>query len=457
MKTAQAAVASLLVVLVGTSFVYAQGPDVVLSDINGITDYGPVGGVRAYSIGSDTCNIGDSDLIWANDGTPMLSMNMYRLANGRLDHIGMSWLKTACCAAESSNPMCGNSCDSGPGSNTLGAGCLDVYGAGYNANQGNMAQRSSVDGYFGTVIGPVGTSGSAIDARLQVAEADMSAANYPDALYFVEGHYVASDDAAAGNQFNNASYARINVTAGFDISLAEPLNVGLPAIFAWQNNGQGAGVADPSVRIAAMDVPGEGRFYLSAKAEDNGDGTYTYNYSIYNFNSDRAGGNFTVPVPDGVTVTNAGFHDVNYHSGDPYDNTDWSTTINADSVVWECPQPFNVNPDTNALRYSTTYTYWFTTDTAPSIGVVTLGLFKPGATNEVTAFTVVPSAVEDCATVAGDIDGNSALNGLDLDGFVSCLLGSEPVGGNCACADMDDSGDADDADVAGFVAAVLGA
>jgi len=457
MRKAQVVVAvlSLALGLIATPAI-AAGPDVILSDINGFQSFGPVGSgtIRAFVIGSDTCNIGDENLIWANNGTPMLSMNMYRLANGRFEQIGMGWLKAACCAAA------GGGCDlacNGAGGNVLGAGCLDVYGAGWNAGQSRLVRRSSADGFFGTVIGPVGVSGDAITGRCQVDEADLSPANFPGALYFMEGHYVASDDSEAGNHFNNASYARVNVSAGFNLSLAEPLNVGLPAIFAWQNNGLGADVADPNVRIAAMDVPGEGRFYLSARADDNEDGTYTYNYSIYNFNSDRSGGSFTVPVPDGVTVTNAGFHDVDYHSGDPYDNTDWSITINPDSVVWECPQPFAVNPESNALRYSTTYTFWFTTDSPPKLDVVTLGLFKPGAGADPTAFTVTPAAIEDCSTFAGDIDGNQALNGLDLDGFVSCLLGGEPDGGDCGCADMDDSGGTDTADVAGFVAAVLGA
>lgn len=443
------------VTLAFASTTFAQvGPDVILSDINGFNSFGPVGGVRAYIIGSDTCNIGDENLIWANNGTPSLSMNMYRLANGRFEQIGMGWLKTACCAAAGGG--CGLSCN-GSGGNVLGAGCLDVYGAGWNSNQGRLAKRSSIDGFFGTVIGTVGTSGSAIAGRCQVAEADLSAANYPDALYFIEGHYVASDDSAANNQFNNASYARVNVSPSFALTLDEPLNVGLPAIFAWQNNGQGADAPDPKVRIAAVDVPNEGRFYLSARATDNEDGTYTYTYSIYNFNSDRSGGNFTVPVPPGVTVTNVGFHDVDYHSGDPYDNTDWTSTVTADSVVWECPQPHDINPESNALRYSTTYTFWFTADVPSKLDSVTIGLFKTGSPASVSALTVTPAEIDNCGTFAGDIDGNQAINGLDVVEFASCLLGVEPMGSSCSCADMDDSGDADVNDVAAFVAAALGA
>ncbi len=66
------------------------GPDIVYTDIDGIADYGPVGGIKAYSLGSDTCNIGDENMLWTNNGTPGLAMNMYRLHDGQLMQIGMS-------------------------------------------------------------------------------------------------------------------------------------------------------------------------------------------------------------------------------------------------------------------------------------------------------------------------------------------------------------------------------
>src|SRR6185503_5984888 len=77
----------------------AAGPDCTLSNVNGIQGFGPIGGVRAYILGADTCNIGTANLAWTNDSTPGLFMNAYRLANGRMMQIGMSWGKTACCAA----------------------------------------------------------------------------------------------------------------------------------------------------------------------------------------------------------------------------------------------------------------------------------------------------------------------------------------------------------------------
>ncbi|MCZ6812363.1 MAG: hypothetical protein O7D97_10200, partial [Planctomycetota bacterium] len=64
------------------------GPDVVYTNVGGISDYGPIGGIRGYALGSHTCNIGDQDLLWTNNGTPGLAMNAYRLYDGRLMQIG---------------------------------------------------------------------------------------------------------------------------------------------------------------------------------------------------------------------------------------------------------------------------------------------------------------------------------------------------------------------------------
>ena len=59
---------------------------------------------------------------------------------------------------------------------------------------------------------------------------------------------------------------------------------------------------------------------------DNGDGTWRYVYALYNYNSDRGARHFAVPVGSGASVTNIGFHDVDHHSGEIYDGTDWATS-----------------------------------------------------------------------------------------------------------------------------------
>jgi hypothetical protein len=418
----------------------AAGPDVFYININGINGFGPVGGVRAYILGSDTCNSGTSDLLWTNDGTPGLFMNAYRLHDGRLMQIGMGFGKTACCAIAGSG--CG-SCNGHSGS-VLGAGCKDVYSASFNSSQSALTPRSGINAFTGTFSPiPPGT-GNAIWRRMQIAEIDMMAANFPGAIYFVEGQYISTDDAAAGNQHNNNSYSRVNISPSFAMSLTGGTQAGQPAINAWRANGLGVGVVDPSVTNGVVSVPGEGRFLTATKVRDNLDGTWTYDYAIFNQNSHRSGASLSIPVPESATVTNIGFHDVNYHSGDPFDNTDWSSTRGAGALTWSSPQTFAQNPNSNALRFGTMYSFWFTTDRAPAPGTATLGLFRPGAPDSVVFSGPVPSEIGDL-----DLDGTTgpADLGTLLGGWGQCP--AAPV----ACpADLDHDGVVGPADLAQLLA-----
>ncbi|MBI5763777.1 MAG: hypothetical protein HZA51_09675 [Planctomycetes bacterium] len=61
----------------------------------------------------------------------------------------------------------------------------------------------------------------------------------------------------------------------------------------------------------------------------------------------------------------------------------------------------------------------------------------------------------DCRPVVcdcpGDIDGNGILNGLDIAGFIRCLLGNPLPVDNCACVDMDGNGIYNNVDVLIFI------
>src|SRR5262249_25492861 len=63
-----------------------------------------------------------------------------------------------------------------------------------------------------------------------------------------------------------------------------------------------------------------------------------------------------------------------------------------------------------------------------------------------------PVAAPTCA-LPGDIDLSSTRNGVDVQGFVNCLLGIN--GTNCTCADISGNGTVGPEDVAGFVAILL--
>lgn len=158
-----------------TSVASAAGPDVTLQNITGTTNYGLVGSVRGYAYDSYTCNIGTSNLLWTNSGTPGYAMNLFRIYDGRIQQIGMSFCKMACCAAAVGwTRKCA-------GGSVLGVGCRDVYGSGWNGGQTRLAARSAINGYTGVVSSYSAASGSAVFKRLQVNQSDLvtSAAGFP--------------------------------------------------------------------------------------------------------------------------------------------------------------------------------------------------------------------------------------------------------------------------------------
>ncbi len=65
-----------------------------------------------------------------------------------------------------------------------------------------------------------------------------------------------------------------------------------------------------------------------------------------------------------------------------------------------------------------------------------------------------PAAVVPSCALPGDMDLSTLRNGVDIQGFVRCLLGVS--GTNCACADMSGNGTVGVEDIPGFVAIVLG-
>ncbi|MEM7165052.1 MAG: hypothetical protein AAF581_06275 [Planctomycetota bacterium] len=424
------------------------GPDVVYSDCTGITKYGPVGSIYAYSLGSNTCNIGDENLQWGSV-TPLLAMNAYRLRDGRMEQLGMSFVKNGTGAAAGGG--CGLPCN-GQGGSVLGAGCLDVYGSGFNGIHSILGPRSTVNAFTGAYPGASGPSGTAIDKRLQIEQADLVTSN---SIYFVEGVYVAPDDAANNNAWNNASYKRVLVTGSLDLNPTGPMAIGSPAIYAWQDHGLGVGVPDPAVQIDIVDVPSEGRFFVGHKATDLGSGNWRYDYAVFNLNSDRSSGSFSIPVPAGATVVNTGFKDVPYHSLEPYDGTDWAATVNGGSITWSSPQTFAQNPDSNALRWGTMYNFWFECDCAPATATATLGLFRPGTPSDVTTTVTAPGGSSSSDFVRADCAGGGTLNLVDATSLLAYIFNGGAAPGCLDACDGNDDGDIDISDPVAILSALF--
>jgi hypothetical protein len=394
------------------SRVNAAGPDVIVGDLYQTAYYGSVGNLHGYAVGTVSCNVGDQNLLWISTTNqhPVIAQNMYRLANGRFEQIGQSWLKHGFTA------LTQNLCDtcSGQGGSVLGVGCSDPYSASLNGGQTRLGPRSEVNALTGDYPYPYllhfQETGNAIFKRIQVHTNDITPAMNPGALYFVEGQYITVDDAQFGNGYNNASYRRVTVNGSLTLNLQGTTQREKPAIMAWAEHGLGVGVPDPDVNLVSTDDPQGGRFWVASKATDLGGGQWHYEYAVFNLNSDRGMRGFDVPRGAGGVETGIGWHGVNYHSDEPYTNAPWTSSVAPTSVHWQTDL-YDADPNANALRWGTMYNYRFNSNQPPTDSVATIELFKPGAGRWVPADVVAPAA-PDCNTNGTD-DGLDAAAGPD--------------------------------------------
>ena len=424
-------------VTAGTMF----GPDVTVTDLSvgnppspsdpemrGPIGFGFLGDISAFAVGTTSCNIGDTSLRWEEFTSrhPVIAQNMYRLKDGRLEQIGMAWVKHG--FASVNEDFCGTCVH--PGTNQLlGPNCSDPYVAGLNGNQNSLGPRSEVNAATGFFPYPPTTPPppATIGFRLQVHEADLDPDLNGGAIYLLEAQYVTADDAAAENDDNNASYRTATVAEAnppstiFTVSVAGATVTQRSAVEGWQD-------LDPSVVLAYADAPGDGRFIVGAKVTDHGNGFWTYEYAVFNMNSDRSAGSFSIALHSEAAVQSMGFHDVDYHSGEPYSLVDWAGSFGGGAISW-ATEDHSVNANANALRWSTTYNFRFRTNSPPvANSMITIGLFKPGSPASVTVATLGPSPdapdcngnmIEDYLEIQGnpllDCDGNGNLDECDLD------------------------------------------
>ena len=369
------------------------GPDVITSRLgqninwsDAMSHYSSVAGEEAYSFATVSCNIGTATLDWysSSHNHPVIAQNMFRLKDGRFEQLGQSFLKHGFCALSQTATDCGTcsptNCD------TLGLGCADTYGSGLNDGNGGgrKSDISPADGVHTVKNGPTGGTNR---GRLVVPTSELG---NPGAVYFIEGQYVAADDHAAGNAANNASWRKVQVNPSY--SLTGLTNTAIdPAIRGWQ--AEDAGVVVNEVLNVDEAGPGvHGYFYVGYRVTDNGNGTWTYSYAVQNLNSKDGGYSFAVPADAGATLTDVWFTDVDYHSGEPYSNTDWAFTHAGGEAKWASTTTPTQNANGNALRWGTLYSFGFTANGAPQAGTADLTLYTTGLGDVLTAPIEGPGA-----------------------------------------------------------------
>lgn len=403
----------------------AQGgiPDVIVSRLDFLAKLGTIGNMTSYVSSTTSCNIGDGEAIWIDvtNQHPLIAENLYRLHEGRFEQIGMAWVKHSFCAVDENDPTFCGDCQANSNCGALAVGCSDTYNTGHNSTQSRIGPRSEANAATGVYPYPYGLgwqlTGDALYKRLQVSNDDLDPLQNVGAQYFLEAFYLTTDEPVLGNELNNASYRECFVGAlslgGYILEYREPEEeppgpLTVPqqaAIMAWKGE-------DAGVQISQVEPTGDGLFHLGSRATDNGDGTWHYEYAVYNYNSDQSGQSFSIPLDPCVTVTNIGFHDVDYHSGEPYSGTDWTDIVAVDSITWST-QDYATNSNANALRWNTAYSFRFDADAPPLIasGLATIGLFKPGTDSSVTSDAIVPGLRHCPEDISG---GDDVVDVLDL-------------------------------------------
>jgi len=393
--------------------------------------HGNVGGIAAFSTATTACtgilNLPAEWISGSSGRHPLITANLYRLLNGRYQQIGLSMVKHSFCAVDENT--C-DGCQADGDCDFLAPGCADTYTASRNGST-NLGLRSNINPWGNpTHTHPyTAVSGNAtLRGRINVQASDLGNSG---AQYILEVQY-ATHDEPLGNRHDNCSYRRINTTPTTFTSIAVT-QTRKTALDAWKD-------LDPGVTVVDVDVPSDGRMEVAYRV--TGTGPYEYQYVVHNQTSRRSAQSLTIPIPTGVTPTNVWFSDVFYHSGEPFVGTDWAVTNGGGILKWES-ETILQNPNANAIRWGTSYSFGFRADTAPTSGNATIGLFTSGTPGSVQVAVAVPSQGSG-TPCPGDLDGDNDVDQSDLGvllGDWGCVAPPDCVG------DVDGDGDTDQSDL----------
>lgn len=391
--------------------------DVMLWTLGSCSSFGRVGtypnGTSGLGMSTTSCNVTtvNERVNWfrqMDERHPVIAQNMYRkrtMPDGstRLEQIGIGWVKHGFTSTNS--PGCGT-CQSSP-SQYLGIRCTDTYGASLNASRSWLGPRNEVNPFTGrwTCLGSYfanyqndcverfNTTGlSPIDHRLQVRDQDLLVTN---SQFYYEGYYVSENDF---DRYNNAAWRPCNVTwTGSSWTFSPTAN---------QTQGvlvDSYGDIQPAPRAQPDD---EGDVLVAVEVTDIGGGQWHYEYVVYNHTSNREMRSFFVPLPNGATVSNIGFHDTGFDAAN-----DWTGQVVNGGIQWST-DTYIVNDEANSLKWGEAYNFRFDANVAPTDGPVGTGLYKPGTLQSLAATSRVPTSGQHAPTTMSVSPGNVLLGAV---------------------------------------------
>ncbi len=364
-------------------------------------------GRTGLTMSTTSCNVGTVNVPWnapMQTTHPVIALNLYRLLDGKFEQVGWSWLKHGFLSTNSNG--CGSCQNPGTGS-LLGLNCSDTYGTGNNGDRNYLGARDEVNPFTGvwtcqgswfsnyindcTRRNPGQVTLDAVDHRIDCLDSDLG---NPNARYFYEAYYIASNDV---NTYNNLGSREATLSWGgssWSISTTTAMVTG-PAINRW---GELRNTATPTT---------EGDAIVAVQTTSLGNGMWRYDYALYNHNLDRQVRQFSVPLPYGATVQNIGFRDIDRDA-----NNSWAAVQSDHALTWSTTA-FG-GGSSNPLKYSSVFNFRFDTNVPPASNNGTLGLYKPGTLQSLSAASKGPLFLSPPSSI-------TLVNGAQIGGNLASL------------------------------------
>lgn len=322
------------------------------------------------------------------DQHPFLVWNIYRIEANRVRMLAASGVKHAFLTININ-------CDINPGDgHILGPGCEDVYSSGNNDSSTHLGPREEIEASTGvwdncnSFFDPNCTGSQTNYAgqwlnRLLIDPAEFNAVR--GGTLYMDAWYVIQHDI---NIWNSMGFRPINpVPSGSGWSMNPgPYKQG-PVIAEWV----GENDPDPMNHHAVIVVPSEtpeadypdnmpqGHLRLLVKVIEQPGGRYRYNYALQNYDFDRALEGLRIDLPEGVTVHDTWFGDI-----DSDGDNDWSISVSDDHILFEAPTD-------NPLTWFTLFNFEIEVSTPPVESEILLDLGSDAVTPELAVTTLGPA------------------------------------------------------------------